>query len=81
MSVLHRVEEIEEMPGPRFFAYCYRLADYPGVVAAKYRRQPGPHTGTAPAAAPVPRTMSLAEWVEQHPHEMDAAYERAAEGR
>lgn len=80
MSVLHRVEEIEEMPGLRFFAYCYRLPNYQGAVASKYQRQQVPRSPQAPAAAPA-RTMSLAEWAQQHPHAIDEAYERAAGGR
>lgn len=65
------------MPAPRFFAYCYRLTAYQGVVAGIYRRQKTQATAQRPAA----QSMSLAEWAAQHPHAIEAAYERAAEGR
>lgn len=64
------------MPGPRFFAYCYRLTAYQGVVAGIYRRQQAQRTARA-AAGPV----SLAEWARAHPEQMQAAHERMTGGR
>lgn len=75
-SVLHRIEEIGALPGPRFFAYASRLWTYQGAVAAAYRRQQATREQRA-AAGPV----SLGEWARTHPAQMQAAYERAAEGR
>jgi len=70
------------VPGPRFFAYCYRLPNYQGAVASKYQRQqPQAQAPRAAQPAAPARTMSLAEWAGAHPHVMEAAYERAAEGR
>jgi hypothetical protein len=74
--VLHRVDEVDEMPAPRFFAYCYRLTAYQGVVAAVQRRQRAVQQRRA-AAPP----MSLAEWARHNPAAMKAAHQRMTEGR
>lgn len=76
-SVLHRVADIDELPGPRFFAYCYRLTAYQGVIANAWQRQQA--RKKAAAAAPR-REMSLAEWAAQNPAAMHAAYERMSRG-
>ena len=34
-SVFHRVDDMESLPGPRFFKMAYRIATYGGAVAAK----------------------------------------------
>jgi hypothetical protein len=70
------VDVIEEMPGPRFFAYCYRLTAYQGVIANAWRRQ---QTKRAERAAAPP--LSLAEWAEANPAAMEAAHERMSGGR
>lgn len=50
MSVLHRVDQVEEMPGPRYYMLAMRLAAYEGVVRARmraraYRENPSPRSG------------------------------------
>jgi hypothetical protein len=64
------------MPGPRFFAYCYRLTAYQGVVAAAQRRQ---QAARAQRAAAPP--MSLGEWARKNPAAMTAAHQRMSGGR
>ena len=63
------------MPGPRFFAYCYRLPAYDGVLASVVRRQ---QESRAARATPA---MSLGEWAAANPAAMQAAGERLSEGR
>jgi len=70
-SVLHRVDEIEAMPGPRFFAYAYRLSAYQGLIAAAARREQGKQ---AQRVRQPP--MSLGEWAKAHPEAMARAEER-----
>jgi hypothetical protein len=74
--VLHRIDELERVPGPRFFAYCYRLTAYHGVVAGAFQRQQAQRAKRA-AAPP----MSLAEWAAAHPAAIEAAHQRMSEGR
>lgn len=69
-SVLHRVDEIGEMPGPRFFAYCYRLSAYQGAIAAEARR-----TATARAQRVAAGPVSIGEWARTHKAAMEAASE------
>lgn len=38
-SVFHRIDDLEDMPADRFWAFVDRLAFYGGVVAAKFRYQ------------------------------------------
>lgn len=74
--MLHRVDEIEQLPGPRFYSLCYRLTAYQGVIAAAYQRQR--------AARDVARTaepMSLGEWARKNPGAMQAAHQRMTDGR
>jgi hypothetical protein len=73
--VLHRVDEIETMPGPRFFAYCYRLTAYQGVIAAVHRRQRAAREQRAQAAP-----MSLGEWAAAHPAAIQAAHQEPTQG-
>jgi len=68
LSVLHRIDHLEQMPGPRFFAYCYRLPAYQGVLATVVQRQRAKQAQAASAAP-----MSLTEWARAHPAEMEAA--------
>lgn len=75
-SVLHRIEDIEQLPAPRFFAYCHRLQQYPGAMAAVVRRQ----RARAAAAGP-PRQLSLSEWARENQTAVTAAHERLTEGR
>lgn len=60
-SVLHRIEDVERLSAPRFFAYCTRLWTYQGAVAAAHRRQLAARP-TRTAQAPV----SLGEWARMH---------------
>ena len=67
-SVLHRVDEVEQMPGPRFFAYCYRLSAYQGVIAVEARRQIAERAQKR-SAGPV----SIGEWARTHRAAIEAA--------
>lgn len=54
-SVFHRVDDVEQLSGPRFFRLAMRLAYYQGAVQARVleamgRDQPGP---VAPTNGPV----------------------------
>lgn len=75
-SVLHRVDEIEQLPAPRFFAYCYRLTAYQGIVASLQRRQQAERQQRQ-AAGPV----GLAQWAREHAALMEQAAEQMTEGR
>jgi len=68
--VLHRVDEIEQLPGPRFFAYCYRLSAYQGVISLEARRAAAVRTQQR-AAGPV----SIGDWAKTHRAAMEAASE------
>lgn len=76
--MLHRIDadDIEEMPGPRFFAYCYRLTAYQGVVANAWRRQHAQRAAVR-SAGPV----SLADWAMRNPDAVEAAHQRLTGGR
>ena len=76
MSVLHRIDDVEAMPGPRFFAYCYRLTAYQGVIANLWRRQQAKREQRRTAAP-----MSLTEWAAANPDAMQKAHEKLSEGR
>lgn len=76
MSVLHRIDEVEEMPGPRYFAYCHRLRSYQGAVAAAARAQQERREQRRSAPP-----MSVADWARAHPAAMQAAHEELREGR
>lgn len=77
LSVFHRIDEIDELPAPRFFAYCFRLQYYDGAVAALIRRQ-----RARAAAAPPRREISLAQWANEHHDAIATASERMSdEGR
>lgn len=54
LSVLHRVDDMESMPAPRFFALAYRLDAYQSVIALKARKQQ--------QTRPKPVEMSLSQW-------------------
>lgn len=69
-SVLHRVDEVERMAAPRFFAYCYRLSAYQGLIAAEVRRTQA-ERAQRQAAGPV----SIGEWARTHKAAMEAASE------
>lgn len=69
--MLHRIDEIEELPGPRFFSLCYRLTNYQGVIANAWRRQVAKRAQQQ-ARGPV----SLAEWASEH---RDAIAQASAE--
>lgn len=68
--MLHRVDEIEQMPGPRFFAYCYRLSAYRGVIAIEARRVQAERAQQV-TAGPV----SIADWAKSHRAAIEAASE------
>lgn len=75
LSVLHRVDDLEALPGPRLFSYVWRLMAYQGVIANRWRQQ------AATAAAPK-RTTSIAEWMRERPDVVKKAHELlAARGR
>lgn len=38
-SVFHRVDDIEELDGPRFFKFCTRLPAYQGVLQARINKE------------------------------------------
>jgi hypothetical protein len=75
-SVLHRIDEVERVPGPRFFAYCLRLPLYNGAVAARQREQRVRH-GESGTRGPV----SLAQWAQEHAGAVQDAYDELNEGR
>lgn len=52
-SAFHRIDNIYELPGPRFFEMAYRLSAYGGVVSA-LSMQSGRSTASAAAAEPPP---------------------------
>ena len=53
MSVLHRIDEIEEMPSRRFFSFAERLAHYEGAMRHLAMRHLEDEEGSpAPTAAP-----------------------------
>lgn len=68
--MLHRIDEIDEVPAPRFFAYCYRLSAYQGVIAVEARRQIAERTKRV-SAGPV----SIGEWARTHRAAIEAASE------
>lgn len=76
MSVLHRIEDIEHLPAPRFFSYCTRLSAYQGAVSAVLRRRQAVQAQRK-AQPPV----GLGEWARSNPDVMRAAYEQLSEGR
>lgn len=63
-SAIHRVDEIERMAAPRFFALAYRIDAYPGVMQIRIRAEAAKGR---PAAQSFPREMSAAQWLEAHP--------------
>lgn len=75
--MLHRVDVIEQMPGPRFFAHCYRLTAYQGVIANAWRRQ---QARKAQSEAAPRQEMSLTEWAARNPAVIEAAHERMDRG-
>lgn len=78
-SVLHRVDEIEQLPAPRFFAYCYRMSSYTGVMAGVVARQ---IEARGSASRGRRREISLAEWAAQNRDQVEAAAARmSGEGR
>lgn len=65
LSVLHRVDDMEKLPGPRFFSLVYRLGAYQSLIAARARQQKKDR--------PAPAQMSISQWMAAHPEAMDAA--------
>lgn len=70
LSVLHRVNDMEAMPAPRFYALAYRLTAYQSVIATKVRRQ------KQVQVTPKPVEMSLGQWAAAHPAAMREAEEK-----
>lgn len=52
LSVFHRVDSLDEIDAPRFFAFAERLPAYRGAVLARYRIQQAEADTATPAAAP-----------------------------
>lgn len=73
LSVLHRVDDMEVMPAPRFYALAYRLTAYQSVIATKVRRQKQGQQQSRPK----PVEMSLGQWAAAHPAAMREAEEKA----
>lgn len=38
-SVFHRVDDIQELDGPRFFKFCIRLPAYQGIMQARITKE------------------------------------------
>jgi hypothetical protein len=68
--VFHRVARIERLAGPRFFALAWRIAAYPGAVAAVRAR----HVQRRVAAANA-EPVTLGQWAAAHPDALVAAGE------
>lgn len=51
MSAIHRVDDIWSMPGPRFFAFAWRLPAYRGAIREWILREQRDEEETAPVPA------------------------------
>jgi hypothetical protein len=68
--VYHRVDDLDELSGPRFFSLARRIGVYGGALAAvrAHHAQRRVAIESAPA-------MSLSDWVARHPEAMARAAE------
>jgi hypothetical protein len=64
LSAIHRIDEIEAMPAPRFYSLVYRLSAYPGVIQARVRAQSARKSAQRAA---MPSEMSATEWLAAKP--------------
>ncbi len=62
-SAFHRVEDITQLDGPRFFRMAYRLSAYQGVMAARLAVQEQRHArgSGGPVAAGGPQEVPVAQ--------------------
>jgi hypothetical protein len=76
LSVLHRIDDLEAMPGPRVFAYVWRLTAYQGVITNMWRRQQAERGAGGQSGGK--RSVSLAEWMRERPDVVKKAHELLA---
>ncbi len=69
-SVLHRVDDPLDLPGPEFFRKAYRLPAYAGVMQARLRAEherDNPSPGPGAGSNQTPRSVPLEDLMADHP--------------
>jgi len=64
LSAIHRIDDIEALPGPRFYALVYRLSAYPGLMQGRQRAQAAKRTAGRPTG---PTEMTGRQWLASKP--------------
>lgn len=63
LSAVHRIDEMESVPGPRAFALVHRLSAYQSVIRALMRAQ----LAKREPAAVGPQEMKATDWLAKRP--------------